>query len=93
MEAPGFDVDALDSALYDLETSGYRTAGTNEMLDYVNEQEKNILDYFVEDDLDFVDSDWDRLEVDPAELTTPGSLPGSADWERLDVEIATLASL
>ena len=42
---------------------------------------EDILDYFDQDDLDFVDTDWDRLDVDSEdELATSGSSPGSANW-------------
>ena len=78
------DVDALDDALNDIAISSCSATGANGALDDVNEQETYILDYFVEDDLDFIDDvDWDRLlrdidiNVEPA---NPGSvLPSNAN--------------
>ena len=97
MEAHNFNVDALGSALCAIETSDCRAVGANNVFDDVNEQEKDILDYFVEDDLDFIDNDWDCLDVDAAGIATgvdaaTSLLPSSADWEHLHVEPTTLAS-
>ena len=54
---------AIDSSLNFINISDCSVTGANGALDDVNEQERyDILDYFVEDDLDFIDEvDWDRL--------------------------------
>ena len=81
MEAPDFDIDALNSALHSIETSSCRAAGASGVFDNVIEHEEKILDYFEEDDLDFIDHDWDRLEADlGVGLATLGSFTSSANW-------------
>ena len=88
MEAPDFDMNALENSLPGIDASDCRAAGGDNVHNNVIEQEpESILDYFDEDDLDFVDSDWDRLEVNPrVELATPASIPDSADWRIDDLD-------
>ena len=57
IESHNFDVDALSGAFCAIKTFDYCAVGFNSVSGTINEQDKDILDYFLEDDLDFIDND------------------------------------